>query len=497
MKKFIFLIIAVVFGIYTYATNEDTSSDKKNISEKGNWENSVIAIHVDSSSAIVLGKPTQIDGANSKVVPFIQNNRTYVPIRFVSEAFGAKVEWDPGKKVVLIEYDNKKIKLTINDKTLFINQNKVIMDVAPVIVENRTFIPVRYIAEAIDRKVYFNTGLIIISLEDINMEESASINIINSLKNKTSDNEALNLLHKANNWVYQLTDHESKEAVKKIIDSKFDIVVVDPIRTTVGFEEFDTKGFVQKIKNSKGLSGMSRKLAIAYINIGEAEEWRWYWKWSKKNNGDWPKYIIGDDPDGWAGNYPVAYWDKAWKDVVLYGTDSAKGYDFNSLVDQAIKDGFDGIYLDWVGGYDESVVTQRAKSDKVNAKKEMVEFLGEIRKYTKQRNKNFLVIQQNASQIYEGYSQSFDYIDAIAQEGVWYDGTSFDEWEDKDGADIRNDKSLSIEYLTHLKKYKEMGKVVLNVEYANIYKKEAYRLSRENGFIPYCSRRPLSQIEEE
>jgi cysteinyl-tRNA synthetase len=254
---------------------------------------------------------------------------------------------------------------------------------------------------------------------------------------------------------------------------------------------------VERIKKSKGYDGTSRKLVIAYINIGEAEDWLSYWKWDNKNNSDWPKYIIGDDPDGWKGDYPVAYWDKDWKNIVLYGSKEYQGFDYNSLIEECIKDGFDGIYMDWVQGYDESVVIQRAKRDKVNPKKEMVDFLGEIRKYTKQKDKDFLIIQQNACEIYEGYPEVFEYVDAIAQEAIWYDGTSFDEWEDKNGADIKNDQFLTKEYIKYLTKYKEMGKVVLNVEYANIFKKEAYKMSREKGFIPYCSRRPLSQIEFE
>lgn len=51
----------------------------------------------------------------------------------------------------------------------------------------------------------------------------------------------------------------------------------------------------------------------------------WYWTWTKDwpqsqpLPADWPDYILTSDPDGWEGNYPVAYWDERWKDIVIYG----------------------------------------------------------------------------------------------------------------------------------------------------------------------------------
>jgi cysteinyl-tRNA synthetase len=304
------------------------------------------------------------------------------------------------------------------------------------------------------------------------------------------------LLKNAKSWAYQLQEIEIDGSVDAIVNSKYDVVVLEPTRTCKGNEDFDTKEMVQKIKSSTGGNSKDRKLVFAYINIGEAEDWRWYWKWDMNNKNSQPSYIIGSDPEGWEGNFPVAFWDKNWKDIVIYGSEQTMADGYSSLLDEALLDGFDGVYLDWVEGYNEEMVKERGKKDGVIPKKEMVKLLRELRKYSKERNKDFMIIQQNASDIYKGFLEVFQYIDAIAQEAIWYDGTSFDDWNDPTGADISQSYDLSNYYVKNLKKYLEKQKIVFNVEYADKYKNEAIKLSMDNGFIPYCSKRPLSKLSD-
>jgi hypothetical protein len=54
------------------------------------------------------------------------------------------------------------------------------------------------------------------------------------------------------------------------------MIVVDPT-LTCGYD-FDAKDMVRRIKNSKAYDRLHRNLVPAYIDIGEAEEWRWYWE---------------------------------------------------------------------------------------------------------------------------------------------------------------------------------------------------------------------------
>lgn len=82
--------------------------------------------------------------------PVILNGRTMVPAREFFEELGAKVSWDNKAKRVNIEYNDEVIMLTINSRTVYIGSNSVSIssaDPAPKIINDKTMIPVRFVAE--------------------------------------------------------------------------------------------------------------------------------------------------------------------------------------------------------------------------------------------------------------------------------------------------------------------------------------------------------------
>ena len=80
--------------------------------------------------------------------PEIVEGRTLVPLRAIFEALGASVEWDQATKTVTSSMDDVTIKLTIGDNTLYRNDEGVTLDVAAQILNGRTMVPARAIAEA-------------------------------------------------------------------------------------------------------------------------------------------------------------------------------------------------------------------------------------------------------------------------------------------------------------------------------------------------------------
>ena len=82
------------------------------------------------------------------VAPFIQDNRTYVPFRALTEAFGAEVEYNAENNTVTTKLNGKTVVLTVGSTVLTVNDNTVTMDVAPFIVDDRVVVPVRFIGEA-------------------------------------------------------------------------------------------------------------------------------------------------------------------------------------------------------------------------------------------------------------------------------------------------------------------------------------------------------------
>ncbi|MFC1780472.1 endo alpha-1,4 polygalactosaminidase [Patescibacteria group bacterium] len=305
-------------------------------------------------------------------------------------------------------------------------------------------------------------------------------------------------------WAYQIQGLNEDDAVGKLANSNYDILVIEPTRTdwSGSDKDFDTKEMVKRLKNTKTSDGVHQKLVIAYINIAEAEDWRWYWTWLKELDsggalpGDWPDYILTIDPDGWVGNYPVAYWRREWKDIIINGTDISvdSEMDYSSVLEEVLNDGFDGVYLDWVEAFEDEHVIDAARRDGVDPEVEMVTFIREIKEYGLARNPDFLVIQQNGSALTKEHPELYSIVDAIAQEAIWYDGEAYDDWEASDGYDTVVDELLTDEYIENLTKYKKAGLPVFDCEYALEYSSLAYERSLGYGFIPYVTRRSLSKL---
>jgi len=90
-----------------------------------------------------------------EVAPEIINARTFVPVRFIAEAFGANVGWDPATKTVTIKSDGKTIQLTIGKTSATVDGKAYTLDAAPYIKNSRTMVPVRFISEALGLNVYY------------------------------------------------------------------------------------------------------------------------------------------------------------------------------------------------------------------------------------------------------------------------------------------------------------------------------------------------------
>ena len=79
--------------------------------------------------------------------PIVENNRTFVPFRALIEAFGADVAWDEATQAVTAELNDTVVVMTIGSATYTVNGVEKSMDVAPFIKDASTMIPVRFVAE--------------------------------------------------------------------------------------------------------------------------------------------------------------------------------------------------------------------------------------------------------------------------------------------------------------------------------------------------------------
>ncbi len=123
--------------------------------------------------------------------------------------------------------------------------------------------------------------------------------------------------------------------ISAIQATNYDLVITDLFYE--GTDELTSSDVATlKVKTNGGA-----RLVIAYMSIGEAENYRYYWQREWETSP--PSWLSEENPD-WPGNYKVRYWDEDWQNIV-YGNDS-------SYLKKIIDAGFDGVYLDIIDAFE-------------------------------------------------------------------------------------------------------------------------------------------------
>ncbi len=228
-------------------------------------------------------------------------------------------------------------------------------------------------------------------------------------------------------------------------------------------------------------AGKSGRKIIAYLSIGEAEDYRPYWKWEwgghGKLTGKAPAWLGKVNPD-WPGNYRVYYWNPEWQKIVL------------ETVDRVMKDGFDGIYLDIVDGFEiyeqdgADFIDDRINPEtKQSYRRDMVDWVKIIMTRARDANPSALVIPQNGSQllVYR------DFVDAVSAIGI----------EDLFTVGNRLQPAADSKYrIGFLKKIQKAGKPVLLIEYPRKRERKdvAVKRARDNGYLWLVTDRNLTTL---
>ena len=185
----------------------DYGRNPKIIAKLGN-KTSTIALY-DESTRLIKMKINDvnysINGESKKMdaKPFIKNNRTLVPLRFVVEALGGEVNWDGENRLVRVNSNGKNIELKIDSPIIKIDGKDVKIDQAAIIKGDRTYVPIRFIAENLDMVVnYINESreIEISSFENKDTEKKIETKKDESSKN-TENNNSKNLRTNSNNKI--------------------------------------------------------------------------------------------------------------------------------------------------------------------------------------------------------------------------------------------------------------------------------------------------------
>lgn len=122
----------------------------------------------------------QVNGSavESDVPPVIIKERTLIPARAVFESMGATVGWDEAARLVEVTLGTSEVKLTIDSDTAFVNGLATAMDVPAMIIEDRTLIPVRFVAESLSCGVDWDDQSRTVMLTSPTIREKTAISSI-------------------------------------------------------------------------------------------------------------------------------------------------------------------------------------------------------------------------------------------------------------------------------------------------------------------------------
>ena len=285
--------------------------------------------------------------------------------------------------------------------------------------------------------------------------------------NVVASAERRSMLSAARSWGYQLRIRD----LAPIAASNADVLVIDHGYAArrngkIMFEPSDVAPLKLKPDGK-------RRTVLAYLSIGEAEQYRFYWQGEWCQRATAPLWVGAVNPN-WPGNYPVRFWDPGWQQLIL---DPVNGY-----LAKIQAQGFDGIYLDRTDVYSEWLKERPA------AERDMIAFLTRIADAARARDPRFLVVMQNAEELLV-HSSVRRLIDGVAKEDLLH-GVSFTE--------APNDAETVSSALGYLRRARADKIPVFAVEYLSDPAKITAARQRLSGygFIPTFAPRLLDNLDE-
>lgn len=263
----------------------------------------------------------------------------------------------------------------------------------------------------------------------------------------------------AGGWVYQLQGYAG-DGLDKLTRAPQHIAVIDLAR--------DAKSEFFRPDEIAALRASGKKV-LAYFEIGSIEQFRPEYAPLRDRDRD---VILNQWPD-WPGEYFVRYWEPRWWDQIV-----------RPRLDQALRVGFDGVYLDTPLAYEEldlSLVPGRSRDSLAQA---MVDLIVRISQYAKAHNAGFQIVPQNSPELrtYPGYTNA---IDGIGMEELFFRATDEPCTEEYCAENLANTRAL-----------RDAGKFVLAVDYAvrPDHVRTACARYRAEGFAGYVGVRALDRI---
>jgi cysteinyl-tRNA synthetase len=274
----------------------------------------------------------------------------------------------------------------------------------------------------------------------------------------------------AKSWAYQLKNLVPAQRAK-IAASDYDVMVVDYAESSDFQSDTDELPLTrEQVAEMQKKPDGAKRVVIAYLSIGESENYRYYWK--RDWNARAPAWKDKESKE-WKGNFLVRYWDPDWQRIIFGGPDS--------YVDRILAAGFDGFYIDRADAY-------YRYGDTTQARDRMTDFVTRLIAYIRSKKPDAAIMIQNAEELLDR-PKFVDAIDAIAKEDLVFGITHREE---------RN-KQAEIDWSNNLlRSAQAKGKRIFVVEY--LVKPQNIAAAKDfmakNDYVLYYGPRGLFEITD-
>lgn len=213
------LIVSSAINVYAKQDKREHGNKVRTeaaIKAEGETENQVA---MQTFTEFKAGMTVKGKKVNFDVPPVIKDGRTLIPVRAVMNSLNAKVEWDPATQTVTITKGDIVIKMILGESKVFVNGKEVTLDVPAMLVSDRTVVPLRFISEALGEKVNYDDKTGEIDIEDdensgtnIDEESNTQTKMENESDDKTvSQDVYTNTNDTVSNSVYSSDDTENDD----------------------------------------------------------------------------------------------------------------------------------------------------------------------------------------------------------------------------------------------------------------------------------------------
>ena len=122
-----------------------------------------VTMRIDDPIMTVNGAACEVDPGRG-TAPLILNDRTLIPIRALIEAFGGEVGWDENEQKITLDADGRRVEMWVDKTNIVVDGAAKQMDVAPVVINFRTMVPVRFAAENLGLSVGWDEATSTVSI---------------------------------------------------------------------------------------------------------------------------------------------------------------------------------------------------------------------------------------------------------------------------------------------------------------------------------------------